>query len=146
MKLLPVHKTIEENQAFRDNPDCAESLEMSIDFFNKIGYNPPFIGYYAEKNGALVGSCAVFKKNPQNGEAEIAYGTFPRFQNQGIASEMCRQLVDLALKTDPNLTLIAHTLPEENFSTRILKKNGFELLGEIWDEEDGTIWKWQYKK
>ena len=146
MKLLPVHKTIEENQVFQDNPDCAESLEMSVNFFNTIGYNPPFIGYYAENDGELVGGCAVFMKNPNENVVEVAYNTFPRFQNQGFASEMCRQLVDLALDTDSNLTVIAHTLPEENYSTRILKKNGFELEGTIWDEEDGNIWKWIYKK
>lgn len=146
MKLLPVHKTIEENQAFKDNPDCHESLMPSIEFFNKIGYNPPWIGYYAEKDGQLVGACAVFKKNPQEGLVEIAYGTFAQYQNQGIASEMCRQLVALTLETDSSLKITAHTLPEENYSTRILRKNGFELSGIIWDEEDGDIWEWVYKK
>ncbi len=62
MKLLPVHKTIEENQAFQDNPDCAESLTQAIDFFNKIGYNPPWIGYYAEINGQLVGVAQFLRK------------------------------------------------------------------------------------
>lgn len=146
MKLLPVKQTIEENAEFKDHPDCQDSLLMSIEFFNKIGYNPPWIGYYAEKDGQLLGACAVFKKNPQEHKVEIAYGTFPRFQNQGIASEMCQQLVILTLETDPTLKITAHTLPEENYSTKILKKNGFELIGTIWDEEDGNIWEWVYKK
>ena len=90
--------------------------------------------------------CAVFKKNPQEGLVEIAYGTFAQYQNQGIASEMCRQLVALTLETDLSLKITAHTLPEENYSTRILRKNGFELSGTIWDEEDGNIWEWVYKK
>jgi [ribosomal protein S5]-alanine N-acetyltransferase len=145
MKLLPIKQTIEENPQFKDHPDCQESLLMTIKFFNKIGYNPPWIGYYAEKNGQLVGTCAVFRRIPAEGVAEIAYGTFPQFQNQGIASEMCQQLLTLTLETDPSLIIIAHTLPEENYSTRILRKNGFELLGAIWDEEDGEIWKWVYK-
>ncbi len=146
MKLLPVKQTIEENQAFQGYPDCAESLMPAINFFNTIGYNPPWIGYYAEKDGQLVGSCAVFKKNPQDGLVEIAYGTFPQFQNQGVASEMCRLLVQLTLETDSTLKITAHTLPEENYSTHILSKNGFELEGTIWDEEDGDIWEWVYKK
>lgn len=145
MKLLPVKQTIEENSEFQDHPDCQDSLLMSIEFFNKIGYNPPWIGYYAEKGGQLVGACAVFKKNPQQGLVEIAYGTFPQYQNQGIATEMCRLLLLLTLETDPTLKITAHTLPEENYSTKILKKNGFALIETIWDDEDGNIWEWVYE-
>ncbi len=35
---------------------------------------------------------------------------------------------------------------EENHSAKILRKNGFELMGLIWDEEDGDVWEWVYKK
>jgi [ribosomal protein S5]-alanine N-acetyltransferase len=144
--LLPIKPTLAENQAFLNHPDCQENLQMSIDFFNKIGYYPPFIGYYAQLNNQLVGACAVFKKNQDKPKVEIAYGTFPAFQQKGIANKMCQKLVSLAIETDPTLEIIAHTLPEENFSTKILRKNGFELFGPIWDEVDGNIWLWIYKK
>jgi len=35
-------------------------------------------------------------------------------------------------------------LPEESYSTRILKKNGFVHLGTIWDDDDGDVWEWEY--
>jgi hypothetical protein len=35
-------------------------------------------------------------------------------------------------------------LPEENFSTKILKKNGFKFSGVVNDAEDGDVWEWIY--
>ena len=38
---------------------------------------------------------------------------------------------------------IAHTLPEENASTRALRRNGFTLAGAVDDPEDGLVWRWE---
>jgi [ribosomal protein S5]-alanine N-acetyltransferase len=51
----------------------------------------------------------------------------------------------LAIATDSEIKITARILSEENASTGILKKNGFVLLGTIWDEEDGNVWEWEYK-
>lgn len=117
---------------------------MLIAFFDTVGYVPPWIGYYAKYQGNLVGG-AAFKGKPNAGSVDIAYGTFPRYRTQGIGTELCRQLVLIALKTDPAVRIMARTLPENNHSTRILTKNGFVCLGVIWDEEDGDVWEWVYK-
>ena len=143
MILLPIRQTLSENAQFLNHPDCEPGLSMTIEFFDKIGYNPPWIGYYAQLNGNLVGGCA-FKGKPKNGRVEIAYGTFPQYQHQGVGAEMCKQLLQLALKTDPAVTVTARTLPEESYSTRILRKNGFVHLGTIWDDDDGDVWEWEY--
>ncbi|RRB06622.1 GNAT family N-acetyltransferase [Larkinella rosea] len=144
MELLPIKETLAENAGFQDHQDCKPSLAMTVDFFNRIGYQPPWIGYYARKNGELVGS-AAFKGAPQNGRVEIAYGTFPPFQRQGIATEMCRELVLLARQTDPAVTITARTFEPDNESSRVLQRNGFVGLGTVWDEEDGTVWEWEYR-
>src|SRR6476469_2267506 len=101
---------------------------MKIDFFNKVGYNVPWIGYYAKVNETFVGSCA-FKGFPQNGIVEIAYGTFEPYRQKGIGTEICKLLVELALKTDPVIKITARTSPQKNFSTKILQTNGFEFSG-----------------
>ncbi|WP_428664263.1 GNAT family N-acetyltransferase [Runella sp.] len=144
MELLPIEETEAENQDFMNHPDSQATIPVTIDFFNRIGYTPPWIGYYAQLNGKLVGSCA-FKGAPKNGKVEIAYGTFPAYQKQGVAAEMCRQLVRLSLKTDPSVIITARTLPEESFSTKVLRKNGFKCLGIVWDEEDGDVWEWEFQ-
>ena len=117
---------------------------MTIDFYKKIGFVPPWIGYYVEQNDDLVG-CAAFKGQPVNGTVEIAYGTFEQYRKQGIGTEICKHLVGLSLKTDPFVRITARTLPEENFSTRILKKNNFIFTGTVNDTEDGEVWEWLYK-
>jgi RimJ/RimL family protein N-acetyltransferase len=111
---------------------------MSVDFYNRIGFNPPWIGYYVKRKDHIVGS-AGFKGKPRSGKIEIAYGTFERFRHKGYGAEMCRLLVELSLKTDPSVMITARTLPEKNYSSRILEKNGFELLGNVIDEEDGEV-------
>ena len=118
---------------------------MSLAYYEVIGFNPPWIGYFASEDGHLVGSCA-YKGAPVEGKVEIAYGTFPAHQQKGVATKMCRLMVELALQTDPAVTVTARTLPEPNFSTRVLQKNGFVLLGTVQDPEDGEVWEWEYRQ
>jgi [ribosomal protein S5]-alanine N-acetyltransferase len=145
MELVPVYEHIEENPELAADPILTESLMMSIDFYKRVGFSPPWICYYAKKNKALVG-CAGIKGKPVNGTIEIAYGTFDQFRNQGIGTEICKTLVDLSLSTDLSIRITARTLPENNFSTRILKKNDFLYIGTVNDPEDGEVWEWEYQK
>lgn len=144
MTLLPIFPTLAGNTRFATHPDCQESLSQTLGYYQVIGFNQPWICYYAEKDGALVGTCA-FKGAPQNGRVEIAYATFPPFQRQGVATAMCRELVQLAQQADPTVLVTARTLPERSYSTSVLEKNGFVLAGPIEDPEDGTVWEWVFK-
>lgn len=144
MELLPVKQYLSENGAFSSDPNCMESLEMCIDFYKRTGFVPPWICYYVQLDGLLV-AAAAFKGKPVNNKVEIAYGTFPDYQNQGIATHVAKLLVETALKTDPNIIVTARTLPEENYSVRLLRKNNFKFMGIVNDEEDGDIWEWEYQ-
>ena len=144
MELLPIKEIPGQNEEFINNPLCRETIYMTIDFYKKVGFVPPWIGYYAKRDAELVGA-AAFKGQPINGRVEIAYGTFEKYQKQGIGTEICKQLVDLSLKTDPSVKITARTLPEKNFSTRILEKNKFIFNGTVNDPEDGEVWEWVYK-
>jgi ribosomal-protein-alanine N-acetyltransferase len=144
MILLPVKEHLLQNKEFAGNADCSNSIGMCIDFYKKVGFNPPWICYYVQLDGSLVGG-AAFKGKPVNSRVEIAYVTFPQYQQKGIGTRMADTLVQLSLKTDPSVTITARTLAEENFSTRILRKNNFKSLGIIMDEEDGEVWEWEYE-
>jgi [ribosomal protein S5]-alanine N-acetyltransferase len=145
MELVPVYEHLEENTDLAGDPLLTETLTMSIDFYKKVGFTPPWICYYVKQNEKLVG-CAGIKGKPVNGAIEIAYGTFEQFRNQGIGAGICKILVDLTINTDPSVRIMARTLPENNFSTRILRKNGFLCSGPIIDPEDGELWEWEYQK
>jgi RimJ/RimL family protein N-acetyltransferase len=144
MELLPIKENLSENEQFTSNPLCKETLNMTIDFYKKVGFAPPWICYYVAKDGNIVGSAGI-KGKPVNGTIEIAYGTVEQYRRQGIGTEICRLLVGLSLKTDPDVRITARTLPQNNFSTRILEKNNFEFIGIVDDPEDGEVWEWLYK-
>lgn len=144
MEFIPIQEKLEDNQEFLTNPYSAETIQMSIDFYNRVGYVPPWIGYYVKHNNELVASVG-FKGPPVNNTIEIAYGVFEAHQRQGLGKAVCKMLVDLAIKTDPTLKITARTFSENNFSTRILEKNNFLLSGTVQDPEDGEVWEWIYQ-
>lgn len=141
--LLPIKERLSENAELATNPELVEVLEMTIQFFARVGYSPPWIGYFATVNGQLVGS-AGFKGRPIQGSVEIAYSTNESYRKQGIGSAICHALVELATATDPTVIVTARTFAEENFSTRILRKNGFLKKGIVVDPDDGEVWEWIY--
>jgi ribosomal-protein-alanine N-acetyltransferase len=145
MQLIPIKEKLEDNKEFVNNPLCHETLAMTIDFYKRVGFVEPWICYYAKLNDNLVGS-AGFKGKPVNGQIEIAYGTFEKYRQQGIGAQICKSLVDLSLKSDPAILITARTLPEKNYSTKILEKNFFTLKGIVQDPEDGEVWEWTYEK
>ncbi len=145
MQLIPIKEALEENAEFAANTLYQDILYMTISFYKKVGFTPPWIGYFAKHDNSIVGS-GGFKGAPVNGTVEIAYGTSENYRQKGIGTQICRELVDIALKTNPMLRITARTLPENNFSTRILQKNGFEFIGTVNDPEDGDVWEWEFVK
>ena len=85
-----------------------------------------------------------FQSNPNGqNEVEIAYHTFSRFESQGYATAMAYEMFGIAKRVGNAVScVVAHTLPEVNASTSVLKKNGFEFAGEMIDPEDGKVWRW----
>lgn len=145
LAFLPIAESMEENQNFLSMPHCLETLNMSVEYYHRIGYHPPWTGYFVQRGDLLVGS-AGYKGPPRDGKIEISYGVFEPFQNQGIGALICRALTELALKSYPPVVVTARTLPENNFSSRILEKNGFRNMGIVIDPDDGPVWEWVYDK
>jgi ribosomal-protein-alanine N-acetyltransferase len=120
MELIPIKKHLHENDDFTNDTDCRESIFMTIEFYKKTGFNIPWISYYAKLDDKLVGA-AAFKGKPVSGKVEIAYGVFPPYQQKGIGTRIAAELVQLSLKTDPDVIITDLTLPENNYTTRILQ-------------------------
>jgi RimJ/RimL family protein N-acetyltransferase len=76
------------------------------------------------------------------GEVEIAYYTFPHREGRGIATAMVNELTQRASRCVSRV--IAHTLPIENASAKVLRRCGYQRAGEVIDPEDGLVWRWQY--
>ncbi len=144
MQLIPIKENLEDNEDLLQHSLFQEIVSISANFYQRVGYVIPWVGYFAKQNETYVGS-AGFKGPPTNGTIEIAYGTFEDFQNQGIGTEICRQLVELAIKTDPIVKITARTLENDGYSAKILIKNHFTAIGTVIDPEDGEVWEWVYE-
>jgi RimJ/RimL family protein N-acetyltransferase len=124
-------------------PDVARSVcEATVAVYRKTGFVRPWIGYLAEEDGQVVGTCA-FKTPPQAGRVEIAYFTFPECEGKGVATRMARLLIEIARGADPRIGITAQTLPQENASTSVLRKLNFTQVGMAHDDEVGEVWEWQ---
>jgi len=118
------------------------TAEMTRAFYERTNPQVPWISYFAESNGKLVGGCS-FVGMPTDGVVEIAYFTFPIYEGRGVATAMAERLIEIATREPSVRALIAHTLQEESASTRILHKHGFERDGVAIDADEGEVWRWK---
>ena len=106
---------------------------------------PVWGGYLAidDATNELIGSCAFKAPPTPEGAIEIAYFTYPGFEDRGCATLMARRLVELAAQSSNVRSVIAHTLPETSASTRVLEKAGMRFVGQAIDPDDGLVWRWE---
>ncbi len=94
----------------------------------------------------LIGTCG-YKGTPSfAGEVEIGYEIAESYQNQGLATEAARALIENAFRHEGVKVVIAQTLAEKNASNHLLQKIGFQFVGEFVDIEDGSVWEWRLEK
>jgi RimJ/RimL family protein N-acetyltransferase len=145
MKLVPIEQGGAIAVAADDvSGSVPEVLEQTVALYGRRGFHPPWIGYLATEQGTWVGTCG-FAGQPKDGEVEVAYFTFPGQEGRGVATRMATELIaqTRAAAALSGLVYVAHTLPQESSSTRILRRLGFTLVGPIVHPEDGPVWKWQ---
>ncbi|MFI5203327.1 MAG: GNAT family N-acetyltransferase [Flavobacteriales bacterium] len=146
LTLVPINASADTDSGIPNDPSFTALLEQQRNFYQRVGFDQPWIGYLARLKGQFIGA-AGFKGKPRDGKVEIAYHIFPEFQQQGLGTMVCRELVQMALKTDVTVRITARTLPENNPSTRILTRNGFDFSGTARDDDDGIdVWEWEYDK
>lgn len=144
MKLLPIPRSGELPGHVVVDDFLQSVVVPTLTWYERVGFHPPWVSYVAWESGQVVGVCG-FKTAPSEGRVEIAYGTSPGLEGQGIATRMAAELIRLAQKQDPEVKVFAQTLPEGNASTRVLTKLGFQCLGPVEHPEDGTVWEWELR-
>lgn len=141
MELKVIEPNEDRNNALYTSESCQLLLASYHDFYPKIGFEPPWVGYFVMRDGIGVGSCG-FVGAPHDGRVEIAYWTFKEYEGEGVASFACRELLEIAQNADPTVIVTAKTAPENNASTKILTKNGFTYSEVVQDHEIGDAWLW----
>ncbi len=116
-------------------------IRGTADLYDRIGYQPPWVGYVAVVEGVGVGGGA-FVSAPVDGEVEIAYYTLADQERRGYAGQTAAQLVSIARAAQADIRVTAKTEPQHNASTRILTRLGFERGPDVEDHEIGLAWSW----
>ena len=129
--------------------DFLTGPEVSADFLarlNSAAATDPWrdgfaIAYVADN--IIIGLCSFTGPPAADETVEIAYGIVPGYQSRGYAREAARALIAYAFASGRVRTIRAHTLPEHSASTSVLLKCGFTLIGEVTNDEDGVVWRWE---
>jgi [ribosomal protein S5]-alanine N-acetyltransferase len=74
---------------------------------------------------------------------EIGYSVAPTYQSKGFATSAARQLIEIAFESKLVDCVYAHTLAEQNASTRVLEKCGMNKESESIDPDLGHLWRWE---
>lgn len=160
VKLLPIDSDLAEalrvgaeqlrrrygvSVAAEDAPILRGVVEQTLGMHPGARHDSRWGGYLAvdEKSGLVVGTCAFKGPPSEDGTVEIAYYTFGPYEGRGYAKGMARALISVALSSQIVRRVIAHTLPERNPSTSVLRSVGMSFVGEVRDPEDGPVWLWQ---
>ena len=125
-------------------PLVADIASAYASLYTATQATAPWLGYLAASPACeIVGSCG-FTANPEHGTVEIAYFTFPDYEGRGWGGQMAAELVGIAFGHLDRVR--AHTLREENASTRILRRLGFVQQGTAVDADVGLVWRWHLER
>src|SRR6476620_4151757 len=118
-------KVVEGVREFLAGPEV--SAEFLARLKTSTAPDPWKDGFAIFHNGdkTVIGLCGFTGPPGADGTVEIAYGIAPGYQNRGHDKETAQELVAFALASGRVRTVCAHTLPENNASTRVLTKCGF---------------------
>ncbi len=142
MRLIEIGDNGKLSEDVERNDFLREVIQATVGHYRRTGFVPPWTGYVGLDDGVPVGVCG-YKSKPVDGRVEIAYGTAPAHEGKGVATALASELVKLARGENASLAVFAQTLPEENASTSILKKLGFQMMRTVDHPEDGLVWEWE---
>jgi [ribosomal protein S5]-alanine N-acetyltransferase len=86
-----------------------------------------------------------FKGSPTEGVVELGYEIADSHRGRGIATAATRAMLAEAFADEAVTTVIAHTLPQPNASTRVLEKAGFSLDREVLEDGD-VVWRFVFTR
>ncbi len=89
------------------------------------------LGIERASDGALLGTCTLFKIHPGNRRAEVGYGLGVAHWGQGYAQEALRALLDFGFGALNLNRVEADIDPNNTASARLLTRLGFQLEGRL---------------
>ena len=124
------------------------ALQYSLDRLSENEEESGWWTYFPvhKQDNKLIGSGGYKGKPTADGTVEIGYEIALDYRNRGLATEMTKGLIENAFRDERVRLIVAHTLGQDNASTKVLQKCGFKKVEEINNPDDGLIWKWELKR
>lgn len=124
---------------------ATEALPILYEFFQKLRGDTRWGSYFIihAADGRLIGTGGYKGLPDHNGYMEIGYEICNDYRHRGFATETARALIEFALNQPGVKGIKAHTLAEENYSVRVLRRCGMRFRGSFVDQYDGELWRWE---
>lgn len=97
----------------------------------------------APSRATVLGACR-FKTAPVKGTVEISYGLARSERGKGIATAAIGQFLQLAASTGLVREVIAHILPTNEASSRLVSRLGFSMGHAFIDDDGETVVHWSW--
>ncbi|MEO6724978.1 MAG: GNAT family N-acetyltransferase [Blastocatellia bacterium] len=95
---------------------------------------------------ALIGDGGFKGKPDQTGLVEIGYSIVPEYRGRGYATQVAQGLIDYAF-AHPEVNATAARASVRNIgSMKVLERSGMKVVGEMEDQEEGRMWRWQLNR
>ena len=91
----------------------------------------------------MLGGCR-FKGAPVDGSVEIGYGVAKSERGRGIATAALTKLIEMAASTGEVGQIVAHILPSNIASSKVVAKLGFSKGQSFVDSDGELVVCWTY--
>lgn len=92
----------------------------------------------------VLGGCG-FKTAPTNGTVEISYGVARSERGRGVATAAVRSLLQMAASSGLVHEVVAHILPGNMASSRVVGRLGFRRGPSLVDAAGETVIRWSWR-
>jgi [ribosomal protein S5]-alanine N-acetyltransferase len=125
-------------------PEAIEAMEPSYEYLKT---HPTALGWWTylfvlKADRKLIGLGGFKGEATDDGIVEFGYALAPSYRGRGLATEASRGMIQYAFNHPFVTEVIAHTLPEHNPSTRVLKRAGLRFTSVVNDPSHGEVWRW----
>jgi [ribosomal protein S5]-alanine N-acetyltransferase len=124
-------------------PKTVARALMQLELGTPAFWCVPFL-IVATSRSTLLGACG-FKTAPVNGSVEISYGIARSERGRGVATVAIRQLLQLAVSSELVQQVVAHILPENIASSKMVARLGFAPEGSLVDTDGERVTRWVWR-
>ena len=125
-------------------PKTVARALAQLDLGTPVFWCVPFL-IVSTSRSTVVGACG-FKTAPVNGSVEISYGVAGPERGRGFATLAIGRLLQLAAHTGLAKEVVAHILPSNVASSKVVTRLGFMASGLVVDTDGEQVMRWVWRQ